>query len=283
LDWSRVNWNYFFLALIRRYLPKQVLFAVMKFRGDASLGEQDPEKYLSVWNDQFAKHHWGLGNKHVLEIGSGRYARSALRLVASGAYRVTLIDLYAVPPDDPMHRAMLVRDCASLGIDFDEALSRIEIMTGNIVDLPVPEGDQKVDIVVSHSVLEHLRDPVSVMKCCCEWLKPGGRTHHIVDLRDHNLKFRYPFEMLTFSDRVWRRWLDLGGGFHLNRWRADDYLWAARESGFVDVRYDVLSRDNAALKPVLNRLDRRFRSMPEEVLAILTISLFGRKPLIATD
>jgi hypothetical protein len=174
---------------------------------------------------------------------------------------------------------MLIKDCAALGIDCDDALSRIEVMTGDITMLPVPPSEKAVDLTVSHSVLEHVRDPVTVMTYCWKWLKLGGITHHIVDLRDHNLKFRYPFEMLTYSEKVWKKWLDLDGGFHLNRWRVPDYLRAASASGFVDVGYEVLSCDEVALKAVVNRLHDPFRSMQEQVLAVMSISLFGRKPL----
>lgn len=279
MDWRQVKWNYLLLGLVRRYVPKKLLFAVMQFRGDASLAEQSPDNYLTIWNDQFSRHDWSFKGKHVLEIGSGRYARFALRMLASGARRATLVDLYAVPLRDPAHRAMLVKDCARLGLDYEDALSRIEVITADITQLSVPPGNKGVDLAISHSVLEHVRDPVTVMTYCWKWLKPGGSTHHIVDLRDHNLKFRYPFEMLTFSDKIWQRWLDLGGGFHLNRWRVPDYLRAAQESGFVNVGYDILSDDAGALKAVFSRLNGRFRSIEEQVLAILSIALFGQKPL----
>ena len=84
--------------------------------------------------------------------------------------------------------------------------------------------------------------------------------------------------MLTFSDQVWSRWLDLGGGFHLNRWRVPDYLHAAHDSRFVDVGYEILLKDEAALKTILPRVDYRFRSVSEEMLAILLVSLYGQKP-----
>lgn len=278
MAWSQVNLHYLLLGLVRRHVPKKFLFALMEYRGDSSLAEQSPDKCLAIWQDQFTRREWNFKNKHVLEIGSGRYARFALQMLASGACRVTLIDLYAVPLDHPEHRAILIRDCAALGIDCDDAVSRIEVMAGDITRLPFPANENKVDLAVSHSVLEHVNDPVTVLLYCWKWLKPGGSIHHIVDLRDHNLKFRYPFEMLTFSEKVWRRWLDLDGGFHLNRWRLPDYLRATQESGFVNVGYEVLLSDEAALNAVLPRLDFRFRSMDKQVLAILSISLFGQKP-----
>jgi hypothetical protein len=84
--------------------------------------------------------------------------------------------------------------------------------------------------------------------------------------------------MLTFSERVWSRWLDLGGGFHLNRWRAPDYVHAAQKAGFTNVGYEVLSKDEQKLKEVLLRLHPSFRAIPKEILASLFISLYGKKP-----
>jgi SAM-dependent methyltransferase len=234
---------------------------------------------LETWTDQLNKRGVSLAGKHVLEIGSGRYARFALQMLAAGAERVTLIDLYAVSLTEPAHRSMLLKDCSSLGLDYDDALSRIGMARGDITRLPPPTPGKQVDLAISHSVLEHVRNPQAVLASCFNWLKPGGITHHIIDLRDHNLQFRYPFEMLTFSERLWVRWLDLGGGFHLNRWRVPDYLHVTHESGFVNVGYEILLKNEAALKEILPRLDYRFRSVSDEMLAILIVSLYGQKPI----
>ena len=274
-----MNWEYVLIGLVRRYVPKRVLFAIMERRGDGSIEEGSPHDCLETWTDQLNKRGLSLAGKHVLEIGSGRYARFALQMLAAGAERVTLIDLYAVSLTEPAHRSMLLNDCSSLGLDYDDAFSRIDMARGDITRLPPPTPGKQVDLAISHSVLEHVRDPQAVLASCFKWLKPGGITHHIVDLRDHSLRFRYPFEMLTFSEQLWVRWLDLDGGFHLNRWRVPDYLHVTHESGFVNVGYEILSKDEAALKAILPRLDYRFRSVSEEMLAILTISLYGQKPI----
>jgi SAM-dependent methyltransferase len=120
---------------------------------------------------------------------------------------------------DRVHRAMLLKDCSSLGLNCEDALSRIHIVRGDITRLPFPLPGRRMDLAISHSILEHVCDAEAVLTCCWKWLRPGGITDHLIDLRDHNLRFRYPFEMLTFSDQVWSHWLDLRGGFHLNRWR----------------------------------------------------------------
>ena len=274
-----MNWEYVLLGLVRPYVPKRILFAITKRRGDGNLEEEAPHDCLKSWMDQFDKRNISFAGKHVLEVGSGRSARIALQMLAAGSDRVTLIDPYAVPLKCSAQLALLVKDCATLGLNSDDALSRIGVISDDITRLPTPEPSDKVDLAISYSVLEHVRDPETVLKYCWNWLKPGGSTHHIIDLRDHSLQFRYPFEMLTFSDQVWSRWLDLSDGFHLNRWRAPDYLRAAHRAGFVNVDYEILSKNEQALKDVLPRVHCRFRSVPEDMLAILFMSLHCQKPL----
>jgi SAM-dependent methyltransferase len=273
-----MNWKYLLIGLVRPYVPAKLLFAITKWRADGNVEEDSPDNCLEAWNGQFQKSGLKFSDKQVLEIGSGRYARFALQMLAAGAKRVTLVDPYAVPLKQPAHLAMLTKDCVKLGLDCDDVLSRIDVVSCDITGLPAPNSNDKVDLAISYSVLEHVRDPEAVLKCCFRWLKPGGVTHHIIDLRDHSFRFRYPFEMLTFSDRVWSRWLNLRGGFHLNRWRASDYVRAAQNAGFINVGYEVLSKDDQALKQIFRRLHPRFRSMPTEILALLFISLYCQKP-----
>jgi len=274
-----MNWKYVIAGLVRRHVPHNILFLILELRGDSSCEETTPCACLETLTFHLEKKQLSFADKEVLEIGSGRYARFALQLVAAGAKRVTLIDPYAKSLDDPAHRSILIKDCEALGLKFDRVSLQIRVISSDITKLPAPSQNEKVDIAISHSVLEHVHNPGAVLECCWNWLNPGGHIHHFIDLRDHSLRFRFPFEMLTFSDRFWSRWMDLGGYCHVNRWRAPNYLEAARAIGFINVGYDVLSKDEAALKAILPRLKSQFRSIPEPLLAILMISLFGRKPL----
>src|SRR6185436_4320495 len=99
-----MNLKYLCIGVVRRHVPVKLLFAIMKWRGDGNGAESTPRAYLADWRERLAKHGAGLEGKHVLEIGSGRYARLALHLLAAGARRVTLVDLYAVALHDPEHR-----------------------------------------------------------------------------------------------------------------------------------------------------------------------------------
>lgn len=47
----------------------------------------------------------------------------------------------------------------------------IPVRVGNIVEL---EFDQQFDLLMLRGVIEHFRDPISVLEKCCQLLKPGG-------------------------------------------------------------------------------------------------------------
>ena len=97
-----------------------------------------------------------------------------------------------------------------------------------------------------------------------------------IDLRDH--LFDTPFEMLTCSDRTWDRWLDPKSRFHLNRWRLEDYLRAMRKANFAEIDYQSLQKDEAELMEIWPRLHRRFREMDPDLLSIMVVHLYARKP-----
>jgi len=125
-------------------------------------------------------------------------------------------------------------------------------------------------------VLEHTLDPQDVFAQCWAWLKPGGWTSHEIDLRDH--LFEFPFEMLTFSEETWQRWLCPKRGFHQNSWRLPEYLEAIRHAGFVNIGYKVLQRDEATLREILPRLDERFKYLDPDMLSVLVVHLYGERP-----
>jgi SAM-dependent methyltransferase len=262
----------------RRAVPTPALFLAMRLLGMGNGAEEQPDAHLRRSYPGLGAGELALAGRHVVEIGSGRHARLALQLLAAGAERVTLVDYYALPLDHPGQRATLLADCARLGLAWDDVRRRVRPIAGEILDLAPADLGAPADLVLSSAVLEHVRDPAAILARCYAWLRPGGATFHMVDLRDHNFHFRYPFEMLAYSDQTWRRWIDLRGGFHVNRWRAHEHLQALADAGFVQITYAALASDPDALAVVRGRLDRRFRDLPERLLAIAMISLYGRRP-----
>ena len=57
-----------------------------------------------------------------------------------------------------------------------------------------------VDLVLSNSVLEHVQDVDATIKALAALTDSNGMQIHFIDLRDHY--FKYPFEMLCYSDKI---------------------------------------------------------------------------------
>ncbi|MBN1992340.1 MAG: methyltransferase domain-containing protein [Anaerolineae bacterium] len=267
------------MRVLRRQIPDRLFFAMMKLQA-AGLGdnasEECPDAIFGQWRERLEALNLNFQGKHIVEFGSGRYARAALRWLAAGASQVTLLDLYAVPLDAEEHRLMLANDCSRLGLELDDVLERIKVIRGDLMTWPIPPAPQKADLLTSGAVLEHVQNPELALVKCREWLKPGGVTYHAIDLRDHY--FDYPFEMLTFSVEVWERWLNPKGGFYLNRWRVPDYVQAMRQAGFVNISYDVFLQDEPGLREIRPRLNRQFQEISEKELSVLGIYLYGEAP-----
>ncbi|GFK95730.1 putative S-adenosylmethionine-dependent methyltransferase/MSMEI_2290 [Fundidesulfovibrio magnetotacticus] len=132
--------------------------------------------------------------------------------------------------------------------------------------------DAGADLIVSNSVLEHLRRPPEVFRHCFRVLAPGGAMLHRVDYRDHF--FKYPFHFLTFSQSVWDNLLDPGD---LPRHRLDDHLAALSRAGF---EAHVLERetDHRALRAVAPFLAPPFDGRNPDMLATTTAVIACRKP-----
>src|SRR5713101_2540018 len=78
------------------------------------------------------------------------------------------------------------------------------------------------DFILSAAVLEHLYDPLEVLRSMCSALNPGGMMIHRVDLRDHGAfsPSLHDLSFLRLPD--WSYWpLRIRGG--PNRFRVTDY------------------------------------------------------------
>lgn len=270
-----MRFAYLLIRLLRRPIPASIFFRLMAASGWKNSAEERPEEYFQTLQNRLDEAGADLAGKHVLEFGSGRYARLSIRILHAGARRVSMADFYAVPLDHPRHRQLLGKDCAELGLGVDDLLQRINLITGDFLASSPSSAAPGADLVISRSTLEHVHDPLAVFEKCFEWLEPGGWMSHSIDLRDHLFK---GLEMLTYSERVWTRWLDPSGGFHLNRWRLPDFLQAIREAGFIEIHYETLQESKEELKKVRHRLDERFLSGDVDSLSTMVVHVFARKP-----
>jgi len=144
----------------------------------------------------------------------------------------------------------------------------IQIIHKDIRAVAEDPSVEKVDLVISSSVFEHLDDPDSITCALRKLTKPGGIHFHFVDLRDHY--FKYPFEMLTFSPSTWKNWLNPTS--NLNRFRIPDYR-AVFEKYFSSVGISVIESDLQAFNKVREHIQKGFLSGDNGIDSATIISI----------
>lgn len=164
-------------------------------------------------------------NPVLLEIGSG-----ATNSVGYALAQHPLVGLNG--------RIVLFEPFASLD-KFADLRHRMELPSGvaqrvRRVSTLQSVASSSVDLVLSHSVLEHMLDPASTIAELDRVMTPSGIMVHAVDYRDHF--FKYPFHFLLFPKRIWDRWLNPGD---LPRWRLGDHLRLLRAGGFHTEVLDI--------------------------------------------
>lgn len=190
----------------------------------------------------------------LMEIGVGATNSSAYALAARGAAHCYAFEPFVALEREPDTAALAA--CARLhGIGAEritDSVSRIGD-TGGL-------RSGSIDCILSNSVLEHVDDLDALVIEMRRVLRPGGIMLHMVDYRDHF--FTFPYHMLLWSDRVWRRFLDPGD---LPRWRIGDHLAAFRRHGFVT---DVLAEQaiKGAFRKVRHRVHPCFSQRDERDL-----------------
>jgi SAM-dependent methyltransferase len=175
----------------------------------------------------------------------------------AGAAHVVLCERYA-PFDDAHNATLLPRFARYLTVADGPVRPRpdyVTLLQGDIREIKPLVDVTLCDFVVSTSVYEHLDDVDGITCALAALTQPDGLQLHYVDLRDHFFKF--PFEMLAYSEKTWRGWLDPTS--HHNRFRIWDYR-AVFEKYFESVGVDILARDEEAFRNIQNRIRSEFRS-----------------------
>lgn len=219
----------------------------------------------------------------VLEIGPGDSLASAVAARASGAAETLLVDAGAYASRDvALYRGMAealsgrgqtppdLIDAASL----EEVLRRCSaryLTTGVEAFASLP--DASVDLIWSHSVLEHipLKQLPRLMAEMRRVLKPDGRMSHNIDFQDH---LSHGLNSLRFSEAVWESPTMRNAGFYTNRVRAGAMHAMVRDAGF-----EILQEDFGRWpEPPIARhdLDPAFRDLSDDELRIATSHLLAR-------
>lgn len=271
-----MNLPYLIPRFIRHILPeKWVRFLLLRhwiIRPGAETHE--PAAVAKHYETVLSTHASSLKDKRVMVFGYGGRFDIGLSLLDAGANSVVLLEKYA-PPDDEHNRQLVPTYQEHLSENAGRVRPRGErlfLLQADVRQLNAAEIPP-FDLVVSNSVYEHLDDVEGITRALASLTKPDGIQVHFVDLRDHF--FKYPFEMLSYSEETWRRWLNPSSNH--NRYRIWDYRRAV-EGSFADVEITVLQRDEVAFQKSRPRIRPEFISGDLSQDSVTHIQVVASKP-----
>lgn len=266
--WS--NMEYVTLRIIRRFLfSGQMLDKLGGWMPywRVNQGLLDPEPIITAWQ-RLAREAGpecpDLRGKRVAELGCGAASGTGYEWTARLGGRWTGVEPFArfdANLDERVFQQVCWRFPGASRMTVSRVASLDALETGSM------------EVIVSNSVLEHVRDPLDAFRQCWRVLAPGGVMLHQVDYRDHF--FKYPFHFLTFSQGMWDNLLNPGD---LPRHRLDDHLDDLARAGF-DARVLERQTDPRALAAVAPFLDPAFARRDRDMLATTTAAIFCRKSL----
>jgi SAM-dependent methyltransferase len=274
IEAMRLNLPYLIPRLIRHFLPEKFVRALLlrSIIIRPGLETSDPEgavqRYVNVLPVP-------LKGKCVLIFGYGGRFDLGFGILKEGAAHVILCDKYALP-DEAHNLAKFAEEQEYFVVEEGRLRPRADRMTlleADIREVQAHHALEPVDIVLSSSVYEHLDDVAGITRALAALTKPDGLQVHFVDLRDHF--FKYPFEMLRFSETAWRTWLNPSTNH--NRFRLWDYR-RAFEACFEDVQIEILTSEEQAFRALRSHIRPEFVSGNLAEDAAATIRVIASRP-----
>jgi SAM-dependent methyltransferase len=272
-----LNLPYLIPRLVRHFLPERLVRTLLlrNIIIQSGLETNNPFAAIQRYVDVLSKRGASFQGKRVLIFGYGGRFDIGFGVLKEGGAHVILCDKYA-PPDENHNHRMFASEEQYFAVENKGVRPRPEWMTlveSDIRDIHASNELDPVDIVISSSVYEHLENVEEITRALAALTKPDGIHIHYVDLRDHF--FKYPFEMLRFSEGTWRRWLNPSSNH--NRYRLWDYR-RAFQACFEHVEIEVLSREEADFRKVMPHLRPEFVSGDIEEDAVGVIQVVASKP-----
>ena len=273
-----LNFPYLLPRLARHFLPEK-LVRVLLLRNiiiRPGLETSNPFAAVQRYADVLSERGLSFRGRRVLVFGYGGRFDLGFGLLMEGVSHVILCDKYA-PPDETHNRQMFGAEEKYFHVEKQGLRPRPEYMTlieEDIRDSEVTAEIESVDFVLSSSVYEHLDDVEGITRALARLTKPDGTHIHYVDLRDHF--FKYPFEMLRFSENTWRTWLNPSSNH--NRYRLRDYR-RVFEANFGQVEIKTLACEEEIFRKQMPHIRPEFISGNLQEDAVTLIRVIASQPL----
>jgi hypothetical protein len=281
--------DYLFLRISRRILPPGIMHFLLDIRLFVRPGPEtrQPVKALKDYIESLevyvsgktgATAHPGgnpIQGKRIMIFGYGGNFALGCMLLRNGAAHVILCDKYA-SPNHQTNQGLLAEYGEFLSREGEQVVpcpEKITLLQTDIRDTAREHAIQPVDLILSRSVFEHLDDLNGITQALVELTQPDGIQVHFINLGDHY--FKYPFEMLTFSEATWSRWLNPTS--NLNRWRYPAYK-ELFERFFGQVEIEVRERDDHSFERTKPRIRPEFLTGDPAIDAITKLKVTVARP-----
>lgn len=275
-----LNLSYLLPRFVRHFLPEKVVRTLL-LRGwiiRPGIETSNPSAAVQRYVDVLSERGLSFRDKSVLVFGYGGRFDVGFSLLKEGASHVMLCDKYA-SPDEAHNLRRFGTEQKYFFMEKSGLRPRKEWMTmlqKDIRDIQAREEIGPIDIVLSSSVYEHLEDVEGITRALADLTKPDGIQIHYIDLRDHF--FKYPFEMLRFSESTWHRWLNPSSNH--NRYRLWNYR-SAFETCFGIVEIEILTREEDVFRKLQPSIRPEFISGNLEEDCAATVRVVASQPLKA--
>ena len=267
-----MNLSYIIARIVRRLTPRVIQSFLIRrsFLIRAGLDTSEPETSAKRYKSHLSNYNVSLEGKSVIVFGFGGTYAVAANLLSFGAKHVTLVELRE-NLQTKVNLDVAIKYTEYFSIEKDRAIPRSQFIslhygdiTSDMTDLP------EADIILSNSVMEHVENLRGIIDSLCNLTTPTGVHLHFIHIGDHFGK--HPFEMLTYSDFVWRNILNPPS--NLNRLRKSDHV-ESYSRRFNDVRIEVQSRDIEEFTEEKRRIRKEFVSGSDDDDSVIIFSLFA--------
>ncbi|MBL8080128.1 MAG: hypothetical protein JNM55_19320 [Anaerolineales bacterium] len=273
-----MNFRYLLLRLIRHFMPEDVARFLLKMRWIIRPGLESSAPLAAV--DQYikvlAKYGKTIKGKRILVFGYGGRFSVAVELLKQGAAHIVLCDHFVLI-DKKRNLELFPTYSDYLLLEEGEVKPKPEFITllhGDIRTAEIQARILEIECVLSTSVFEHLDDVDGITFSLAKITMPSGFQLHFIDLRDHYFKF--PFEMLTFSEKVWRNFLNPTS--NLNRYRLPSYENIFKKY-FENIYIDVLARQDNEFNKMRHRIRPEFLTNDLSVDSVTLIDVYAELPV----
>jgi len=232
---------------------------------------------------------WICG-RHVLELGPGPDLGTGLILLARGASSYVAVDRFPLLGSTPAafyelllqrianepHAGRAAAAYEAFRRGTEDGDLRYVLLTDDPRSIARPQGPP-ADLWLSHAALEHVAEPLPLLRTLSSWCAGGALALHHVDAATHTpwIRDADPLNILRYGDRLYKV-LSFPGS--PNRWRSRQFVDCFESLGWTLLDDQPVHRlSERSLEHVRPALARRFRGLDAEELAMCSFRLVLRK------